>query len=447
MSQKNDSTTTLIGEHIGNYRLTARLTTGGFGVVYLGEHTILADRYVAVKVLHDKYLFSERERSQFLREAQILNRVRHPYVLPVIDVGTHRGFPYIMTEYQPRGTLEDRLRNHHPLTTEAIETILRRIGMALVHIHAMGIVHCDIKPSNILFDAEDQALLMDFGIAEILSSTSQHRTIIQGSSDYMAPEQWKGMICRESDQYALGCLAYRLYTGQLPFHGQSYRDLQYMHLYEAPLQPRWYNPAMPEYVEEAILKAMAKESGQRHESVLTFLQALRIVAPAAEKRAPFPKNKAQWLSEGHAYYKAQQYQNALAAFNQALQLDAENAHAYYWKGLALFHLNHLGKALAAFDEAIRCAPRYPMAYNERGNVLYRLGRYGESVEAYTMAIHLNPHYVQAYHNKGAALDALHMPRKALLMHQKARQLEGAQHKETNGTDAIKPHQPLHSFRV
>ena len=310
MSQKNDSTTTLIGEHIGNYRLTARLTTGGFGVVYLGEHTILADRYVAVKVLHDKYLFSERERSQFLREAQILNRVRHPYVLPVIDVGTHRGFPYIMTEYQPRGTLEDRLRNHHPLTTEAIETILRRIGIALVHIHAMGVVHCDIKPSNILFDAEDQALLMDFGIAEILSSTSQHRTIIQGSSDYMAPEQWKGMICRESDQYALGCLAYRLYTGQLPFHGQSYRDLQYMHLYEAPLQPRWYNPAMPEYVEKAILTAMAKESDHRHESVLTFLRVLRIVAPTAEKRAPFPKNKAQMLSEGHAYYKAQQYQNA-----------------------------------------------------------------------------------------------------------------------------------------
>ena len=154
MSLKNDSTTTFIGEHIGNYRITARLTAGGFGVVYLGEHTILTDRHVAVKVLHDKYLFSERERSQFLQEAQILKRVRHPYVLPVIDAGFHRGFPYIMTEYQPHGTLEDRLRNHHPLTTEAIETILRQIGMALVHVHAMGVVHCDIKPSNILFNAQ-----------------------------------------------------------------------------------------------------------------------------------------------------------------------------------------------------------------------------------------------------------------------------------------------------
>ncbi|HEV7234899.1 MAG TPA: tetratricopeptide repeat protein, partial [Ktedonobacteraceae bacterium] len=81
------------------------------------------------------------------------------------------------------------------------------------------------------------------------------------------------------------------------------------------------------------------------------------------------------------------------------------------------------------------------------NVLYRLGRYGEAVAAYTMAIHLNPHYTRAYQNKSAALNALHMPRKALLMRQKARQLEDGQHKETNGTDALKPHQPQHSFRV
>jgi len=447
MSLKNDSTTTFIGEHIGNYRITARLTAGGFGVIYLGEHTFLTNRHVAVKILHDKYVYSERERSQFLQEAQILNRVRHPYVLPVIDVGTHRGFPYIMTDYQSRGTLEDRLRNHHPLTTETIEAILRRIGLALVHVHAMGVVHCDIKPANILFDAKDQALLMDFGIAEIQPSTSQQRKTIQGSFDYMAPEQWQGMICRESDQYALGCLAYRLYTGHLPFQAQSYHDLQHMHLYEAPLQPRWYNPAIPEYVEAAILTAMAKESDQRHESVLAFLRALRIAAPSAEKRAQFPKSKAQWLSEGYARYRAQQYQDALAAFNQALQLDAEHALAYYWKGLALFHLNHLERALAAFDEAIRCEPRYPMAYNERGNVLYRLERYGEAVAAYTMAIHLNPHYALAYRNKGVALDALRMPRKALLMRQRARELEGGQHKDTNGTDAIKPHQPLQSFRV
>jgi tetratricopeptide (TPR) repeat protein len=288
---------------------------------------------------------------------------------------------------------------------------------------------------------------MDFGIAEILLSTSQQRKTIQGSFDYMPPEQWQGMICRESDQYALGCLAYRLYTGHVPFHGQSYHDLQHMHFYEAPLQPRWYNPAMPEYVEEAILTAMAKACGQRHESVLAFLRALRIVASPTEKRAPFPKSKAQWFSEGYAFYKAQQYHDALAAFNQVLQLDAEHAPAYYWKGLTLSHLNHLESALAAFDAAIRYDPRYPMAYNERGNVLYRLGRYGEAVAAYTMAIHLNPYYVRAYQNKSAALNALHMPREALLMRQKARQLEGGQHKETNGTDAIKPHQPQHSFRV
>lgn len=447
MCLQNASTATFIGEYIGNYHITAQLTAGGFGMVYLGEHTFLANRYVAVKVLHDKYVSSERERNQFLQEAHILAKVRHPYVLPLIDAGVHCGFPYIMTEYQSRGTLEDRLRNHPPLTTEAIENILRQIGMALVHIHAMGIVHCDIKPTNILFNARDEALLMDFGIAEILTATSQHRKIIQGSFDYMPPEQWKGTICRESDQYALGCLAYRLYTGHLPFQAQSYHDLLHMHLYEAPLQPRWYNPALPEYVEAAILTAMAKKSGQRHESVLAFLRALRIVAPSAEKRALYLKSKEQWLSAGHTHYRAQQYQDALVAFNQVLQLDAENAHAYYWKGLALFHLNHLERALAAFDESIRCDPRYPMAYNERGNVLYRLGRYGEAIASYTMAIHLNPRYALAYRNKSLAYHSLGMPRKALLMHQKAQQLKGGQLKETDGTYAIKFHQPLHSFRV
>ena len=445
MSLKNNSATTFIGEHIGNYRITARLTAGGFGVVYLGEHIILK-RQVAVKVLHDKHVFSERERNQFLQEAYILENVRHPYVLPVIDVGVHCGFPYIMTEYQSHGTLEDRLHHHPSLTTEAIETILYQIGMALIHIHAMGVVHCDVKPANILFNARDEALLMDFGIAEILTSTSQHRKTIQGSFDYMAPEQWKRMICRESDQYALGCLAYQLYTGHLPFQAQSYHDLLHMHLYEAPLPPRRYNSAMPTYVEAAILKAMAKESDQRHESVLAFLRALRIVASSAEKRALFLKSKEQWLSEGYTFYKAQQYQNALAAFNQALQLDAENAQAHYWQGLALFHLNDLGRALAAFDESIRYDPRYPMVYNARGNVLYRLGRYEDAIAAYTTAIRLNPHYAQAYRNKGLAFYHLGMPRKASLMYQKARQLDGQQ-KVTDGTYAIKAYLPRQAIRV
>ncbi len=445
MSLKNDLTTTFIGEHIGNYRITARLTAGGFGVVYLGEHTFL-NRHVAVKVLHDKYLYSEWERSQFLQEAYILENVRHPYVLPVLDAGVHHGIPYIMTEFQAHGTLEDRLCNHYPLTTQAIETILYQIGMALVHLHAMGVVHCDVKPANIVFNAKGEALLMDFGIAEILTSTSQCRKMIQGSFDYMPPEQWKGLVCRESDQYALACLAYQLYTGQLPFQAQSCHDLLQLHLYGVPLQPRWYNPALPASVEEAILKAMAKESGQRHESMLAFLRALRIVAPLAEQRALLLKSKERWFSEGCAHYKAQHYQDALHAFNQALQLDAENAQAYYWKGLALSHLDDLGRALAAFDASIRYDPRYPTVYNARGNVLYRLGRYRDALAAYSTAIRLNPHYAQSYHNKGLAFHHLGMPEKALRMFQRARQLDG-KHKETRGTDAIKAHRMMSSSFV
>ncbi len=205
-----------IGQQIGNYLLVEKLDCGYFGCVYRAEHAILAKRTVAIKLLHS-YLASEKIKASFLLEAQFLEMLKHPHILPILDVGIHNSIPYLIIEYCSRGSLRQRLNQQHhtPLAVEESMTILSQIGKALQYAHQQNIVHRDLKPENILFNTKGEALLADFGIAVLLEST---RLVNEsGSPPYMAPEQFQGIVSKKSDQYALGCIAYELLTGNRPF--------------------------------------------------------------------------------------------------------------------------------------------------------------------------------------------------------------------------------------
>src|SRR5207302_9615337 len=137
---------------IGNYRIVEEIASGSFGGVYKGVHIYLTKRVVAIKVLYRTYLGSQQERDNFLQEAQLLEMLKHPNILPIYDVGIEDGIPYFVVEYAPNGSLRDLLQGHHPhpLPVEDAFKILTQIGQALSYVHQKNIIHRDLKPENIL---------------------------------------------------------------------------------------------------------------------------------------------------------------------------------------------------------------------------------------------------------------------------------------------------------
>src|SRR6266567_8538718 len=160
-----------IGQQIGNYRLVEQLDCGSFGCVYRAEHLILKTRTVAIKILH-AHLATQQKREGFFQEAALLEMLKHPHILPLLDVGIQDGFPYLVTEYCPEGSLHRRLKRQRPhrLPVEEASTILTQVGQALQYLHEQGVVHGNLGPKNILFNAKGEALLTDFGIAKMLET-------------------------------------------------------------------------------------------------------------------------------------------------------------------------------------------------------------------------------------------------------------------------------------
>ncbi len=275
----------------GNYLAREPLARGGFGQVYHGEHRYLSQRIVAIKVMRDAPLQTQEERAAFLREANMLELLKHPLILPLLDVGIQENVPYLVTEYASAGSLRHRLRTLQgqllPLD-EALH-ILSQVAAALHFAHEHQVIHRDLKPDNILFNTRGEALLADFGIATLLGTASYHQTRVIGTPTYMAPEQFRGQIGKESDQYALACLAYELFTGRPPFANAEqpldFYSLMFHHLQEHPQLPIQINPNLPTHISAAIMKALAKDRAMRYPDVLAFVGAL-LAAPSSAAPTP-----------------------------------------------------------------------------------------------------------------------------------------------------------------
>jgi serine/threonine protein kinase len=205
----------LTGIQLGKYHVVEQLDTGGMAEVYKAYQPDL-DRYVAVKVITSDLSSDPMFLEQFEREARMLARLEHPNILPIYDSGRYGDTPYLVTQYVQEGTLADR--GGKPLPPEEAVRIVCQVGDALSYAHAMGVVHRDVKPSNVLFAKSGNVLLADFGIAQVVQS--QHETdtdsdIVSGTPAYMAPEQRAGKsVDGRADIYALGVLLYELLTGK-----------------------------------------------------------------------------------------------------------------------------------------------------------------------------------------------------------------------------------------
>lgn len=259
------------------YTILEHVGGGGMADVYRA-HDKLLDRSVAVKVLRSQFTHDEEFVTRFRREAQAAARLSHPNIVNIYDVGQAEDTYYIIMEYISGETLKDRIVRNKTLPVDLTVRIILEIAEALEHAHQNDLVHCDIKPHNILITRAGRVKVTDFGIARaVTSATMNHTGTILGSVHYFSPEQAKGeMVSAKSDIYSLGVVMYEMLTGTVPFNGETPISIALQHLQQEPRPPRELNSQIPPLIEATVLKAMAKEPAGRFDDITQMIADLRL---------------------------------------------------------------------------------------------------------------------------------------------------------------------------
>ena len=264
---------------IGRYELEKQLGVGGMAVVYRARDPYM-NRLVAIKVLTYELTTDKLYQTHFQREAELIAALEHPAVVPIFDFGRHGTQPYIVMRHMVGGSLQDRLSDKRTLELAEIARIIGRTAAGLDAAHERDIIHRDVKPSNILFDAGGDAYLADFGIAKILHrSTGETGRIALGTPQYMSPEQvTNSKLDGRSDVYALGVMLFRALAGRPPFTGKSSAVIGKAHLTEPVPSILAHRPDLRPPWEEIIRKAMAKRPEERYQTAGELAKDVQQVA-------------------------------------------------------------------------------------------------------------------------------------------------------------------------
>ncbi len=278
-----------IGLTLGAYRIIAQIGQGGMATVYKAYQPSM-ERYVALKVIPEYHATNQDFIQRFIHEARTIARLEHKNILPVYDFGEQDGILYMAMRYLDTGTLQDILEQGQPSLQESIR-IVQQICAALDYAHRQGVVHRDVKPSNVLVDSEGNIYLTDFGLAKVLENSPQLTATgaILGTPLYMAPEQSLGKpVDGRADIYATGVILYEMVTGRPPFHADTPLAIALAHVHEELPLPCVLNPSLPPAVQNIILKAMAKEPDDRYQTANEMAAALEDVLHTLEPRAEHP---------------------------------------------------------------------------------------------------------------------------------------------------------------
>jgi len=306
---------------IGKYEIQDVLGRGGMGAVYKGFDPAIS-RAVAIKTIAKSSLDAgelEHLLARFRHEAQVVGRLAHPGIVQIYDYGEDDALAYIVMELVNGKTLAEHLAQHANYDLREIGEIVRQLLDALGHAHAAGVVHRDMKPSNILINRDGGIKISDFGIAHTeASELTQHGDVL-GTPHYMAPEQFLGLpIVVATDLYAVGVIAYDLLTGSKPFVGSTATVMQQV-LNERPADPSSRNPALSPAVDQVLQRALAKKPEERFQSAREFAQTFRAAIEASlGQPAPALLDAARLIQAGAA---AQAAAPAAAVGEGAISLD------------------------------------------------------------------------------------------------------------------------------
>jgi serine/threonine protein kinase len=255
----------------GRYQLLERVGSGGMATVYKAQDKALG-RIVAVKVLHQSFTNDEGFLERFQREAHAAANLTHPNIVTVHDIGQDEHNHYIVMEYVDGRTLKQLVRSYGERdrfmpVSRAIDLVIQ-VCNGIGYAHRANLVHCDVKPQNVLVTMDDRVKVADFGIARALSQVSQADRMdsqVWGTPQYFAPEQAAGQpTTPATDVYAIGVLLFELLGGRTPFQADSASEMAYKHLHETPPRLATLNPAVPLRLEQIVNKVLSKEPAGRY---------------------------------------------------------------------------------------------------------------------------------------------------------------------------------------
>jgi tetratricopeptide (TPR) repeat protein/tRNA A-37 threonylcarbamoyl transferase component Bud32 len=360
----------VIGKTVSHYRILEKLGEGGMGVVYKARDERL-HRDVALKVLPRGLLDDEDTRRRFRQEAIALAKLNHPNVEAVYQFDSDEGMDFLVTEFVPGTTLAEQIENA-PLSTQSIAQYSLQIVSALEEAHDHGVVHCDLKPANIMVGPKGQVKILDFGIARILRVDEAETTLtaipsdnVAGTLPYMAPEQLDGgQVDGRTDIYAAGVVLYKMCVGRLPFEEKSAPALICQILRAPPPPPRRARPDLPASLERVILRCLEKQPERRYQSARDLRNALAGI-PAVSPKAG---RASRFLAKARWWAAALVVTAAAVIIWRALESRALAFANRDWLVIAQFE-NQTGEPV--FDHSLDAALRVSMEQSSYVNVIPR----------------------------------------------------------------------------
>jgi tetratricopeptide (TPR) repeat protein/tRNA A-37 threonylcarbamoyl transferase component Bud32 len=419
------------------YRLDDKIAEGGFAVVWEGYDLELR-RAVAVKMPKAGRLISTE---RFMAEARRVAGLKHPGVVPVFDVGRNGESCFIVSEFVEGGSLADRIAKDRPNSQESAR-LIAEVAETLAYAHRQGFIHRDIKPGNILIDRHGRALLADFGIARSPDDGAESGAVSFGTLAYMSPEQVQGQgVDHRADICSLGVVLYELLTGQLPHHGTDPVEVRRQIISGNVVQV----PAASKELGSICLKCLARKSSDRYQDagklaadlrrigggssrrsrllvvgaaglllaatvgMVIFFQQYRpateqpgdpgipgIVTKKDEEKQPAPGTLEAALALGKLHANKKEWDQAEAAFTDAIKLNPECAEAYHRRAGSIYNAGKLKESLPDFDTAARLDPTNAEILKNRSFVYLRLLRVDEALADLRRAQELDPDHPELY---------------------------------------------------
>jgi len=276
------------GENVGPYRIVEQLGSGGMATVYKGYQPSL-DRYVALKVMHPMFKGNPQFFERFKREARIVAKLEHPNIIPIHDFNEHKGEPYLVMRYVEGDTLKPHMEGQ-PMPADEVLRVIRPVCSALNYAHSQGVLHRDIKPSNIMVTTDGSIFVTDFGLARMVEAgeSTLSQDMMVGTPQYISPEQAQGVkeLDGRTDIYSLGVVLYEMLTGRVPFSADTPFATVHDHIYTPLPPPSSVNPNISPAVERMLLKALAKDPGDRYPTAKDLLEAVESSLEAQVTQLP-----------------------------------------------------------------------------------------------------------------------------------------------------------------
>jgi len=270
------------GQIIGKYKILATIGSGGFGTVYLADDTWI-DKKVALKVPHKQGV----DFGELLREPRLLASLNHPNIVAILTAEKQDNVFFIVMEFVPGETLESIIARQGALDLARALDYTCQISNAVDHAHRHGVLHRDLRPSNVLVAESGLLKVADFGTSRFLEIAA-HGTTVIGSPPYMAPEQFHGKAVFASDVYSLGVTMYQILTGGLPYDTPSPADLDRLMKGERVTAPRLRNPKIPKAISDIVMKAMAPQIHDRYQRASELLDDVIAARALGPRRTPKP---------------------------------------------------------------------------------------------------------------------------------------------------------------